>query len=80
MQARLESLAPATAQKNINLQVLRDVAIALPPELEQDEIVNNMDASLSIAANVALSIENVAMKSRWLRRSILRQAFTGELS
>ena len=80
MQARLESLAPATAQKNINLQVLRDVAIALPPELEQDEIVNNMDASLSIAANVALSIENGAMKSRWLRRSILRQAFTGELS
>jgi type I restriction enzyme S subunit len=34
----LDQFTPATAQKNINIEILRDVAVPLPPLTEQKEI------------------------------------------
>jgi type I restriction enzyme S subunit len=47
IQGRLEAYAPATAQKNINLEVLNNVAVPLPPSEEQIEIVGLFHAAVS---------------------------------
>ncbi|RBH01709.1 restriction endonuclease subunit S, partial [Xanthomonas oryzae pv. oryzae] len=39
----LEALAPATAQKNINLKVLNQVKLRIPPIKEQTEIVRHVE-------------------------------------
>lgn len=48
IQASLESYAPATAQKNINLSILNDVWIPLPPLRELEAIVARVDALLAL--------------------------------
>ena len=37
----LHRYAPATAQKNINLKILSELLIPLPPKIEQDKIIQN---------------------------------------
>jgi type I restriction enzyme S subunit len=44
--ADLDRFAPATAQKNINLAILNDVAVPVPPLAEQDEIVERVTSLL----------------------------------
>lgn len=42
-QAHLEDFAPATAQKNINLSILNEVLIPLPPMVEMSRLVQQLD-------------------------------------
>ena len=79
MQARLESLAPATAQKNINLDVLQQVAICLPPVAEQLNLVATIDQHLSLAAQVTMQSQQSLARAARLRQSILKRAFEGKL-
>lgn len=77
---KLAQYAPATAQKNINLQTLSQIALPLPPAAEQARIVAEVDRQFSVARNcheVALMSE--ARCSR-LRQSILKWAFEGKLA
>ena len=62
--SNLEAYAPATAQKNINLEVLFDVAVPLPPEAEQHLIVERCEELLSVAD----AAENTAMLKVVARR------------
>src|SRR2546422_10314522 len=48
----IERFAPATAQKNINLEILRDVAVPFPPQQEQAGIITEVERRLSMADNV----------------------------
>ncbi len=75
----LEQYAPATAQKNINLEILADVAIPLPPLYEQQKIVEEVEHRLSVAEGVEATIEANLKRSERLRQSILNQAFSGKL-
>lgn len=78
VQSRLEAFAPATAQKNINLEVLHNVAVPLPPMLEQREIVSRFRGALEAVTDcvkTAKSDETTAA----LRQSILKAAFEGRL-
>ena len=77
VQEDLERYAPATAQKNINLEVLEQVAIPLPPSNEQSELVRTATEMLD-AAEVLLRGE-VEHELDQLRQSILSAAFRGEL-
>jgi type I restriction enzyme S subunit len=76
---RLESFAPATAQKNINLDTLNNVVVPLPSFYEQKKIVNEIERYYSIADEVEKTVEQSLKQSERLRQSILKKAFEGKL-
>jgi len=78
-QRQLENDAPATAQKNINLNTLRQLAIPIAPLGEQLRIVDALERRLSILADLAMSTNNSLMRTDRLRQSILKRAFEGRL-
>ena len=57
LQAILEENAPAVAQKNINLQVLNNLHIPLPPLSLQQEFANKIQAIESMKAKVRQSLK-----------------------
>jgi type I restriction enzyme S subunit len=75
----LERYAPATAQKNINLEVLSGVAVPLPPLAEQSRVVAEVDRLLSVTADVNESAKASLRRTTRLRQSILKWAFEGRL-
>ena len=77
--ADLERYAPATAQKNINLAILKDLAIPFPPLAEQNVIAQEIDRHLSVADEVEKTITVELKRAEQLRQSILKKAFSGEL-
>ncbi|MDP1831128.1 MAG: restriction endonuclease subunit S [Geothrix sp.] len=76
---RLESYAPATAQKNINLETLSSLAVPLPPIEEQQAILAELDRRLSAADALAATLHTSLRRAERLRQSILERAFRGEL-
>jgi type I restriction enzyme, S subunit len=79
IQQKLEDEAPATAQKNINLEILKKIAIPLPPTNEQIHIVESLDKLLAAISSQILAIELGIKQSDTQRKNILKDAFTGQL-
>lgn len=79
VQQKLEDDAPATAQKNINLEILEKVAIPVPPTLEQHKIVQILDDSIDAANESNRAIDLSLKQSTAQRQNILRAAFSGQL-
>jgi type I restriction enzyme S subunit len=75
----LDRYAPATAQKNINLEMLSAVAVPLPPSAEQAEIKNRIDEAFSNIRFAEKVCETELARSGALRQSILKDAFAGRL-
>ena len=75
----LERYAPATAQKNINLAILKDLAIPFPSLAEQNVIAQEINRHLSVADEVEKTITVELKRAEQLRQSILKKAFSGEL-
>ncbi len=73
----IERYAPATAQKNINLEILSDVAAPLPPLREQKEILAEIDRRLSVTEELEATIKTNLKRAERLRDVILRDAFGG---
>ena len=78
-QKELESKAPATAQKNINLKVLNDLDIPLPALSEQHEIVRLVDDLLARERAAQQAAEQALASIDLMKKSILARAFRGEL-
>lgn len=76
---KLTQFAPATAQKNINLDVLQKVAIPLPPLAEQERIVAEVERRLSVVEELDSVVTANLQRASRLRQSILQKAFSGEL-
>jgi type I restriction enzyme S subunit len=76
MKQRLWELAPATAQKNINLATLHAIAIPLPPPAEQARIVAEVDRMMSFADFVESTARVTLARCEVLRTAVLRSAFT----
>ena len=76
---KLERYAPATAQKNINLHILTEVVLPLPPITEQEQIVAEVERCLSITDEVEKTITAELTRAERLRQSILKDAFSGKL-
>lgn len=75
----LDRYAPATAQKNINLEILESVAVPLMSVAEQQALVLEVSEKLD-AANRAENLINSKIKhSAALKASILTKAFSGGL-
>lgn len=78
--ASIEARAATTAgQYNLNLQGLRSLPIPLPTFVEQQKIVARVHHGLSLNDALHDVIEATCVRSAALRRSILEQAFRGEL-
>lgn len=73
--ANLDAYAPATAQKNINLEILNTVAVPLPPLSEIEAIVQ----AVGDVQTEAVETLGAVPDSVTLRQSILHAAFTGRL-
>ena len=78
LQQGLEDDAPATAQKNINLETLETLPIPLPPSCEQAAIVAAFEEAE--VADDLLMRDDVDVAAATLRRSVLAAAFRGELA
>jgi len=80
IQSDLEIFAPATAQKNINLEILYEVAVPVPPIDEQREIVKLIDSLFKTTENVEQQYQKAKSQLNHLNQSILSKAFRGELA
>lgn len=79
IQQQLEDDAPATAQKNINLEILEKVVIPVPPINDQLQIVQGLEDAFASASDQARAIELALKQSTAQRHNILRSAFSGQL-
>ncbi|MEY9441691.1 restriction endonuclease subunit S [Bradyrhizobium elkanii] len=71
--ANLLEFAPATAQKNINLEILTQVLIPLPPLAEQQQIVAKVDKLMALCDRLEASLEITAATRRRLLEALLAE-------
>ncbi len=64
---------------SINLTQLRSCPIPVPPLLEQQQIVAEIDRRLSVADEVERTVDASLAQAERLRQSILKRAFAGKL-
>lgn len=79
IKAELEYIAPATAQKNLNLKLLGKVEIKVPSLKEQEKIVEILEMQINDQENIVEKAENVIETIDVMKKSILAKAFRGEL-
>lgn len=75
----LAAFAPATAQANINIAILNDVAVPIPPHPEQQEIVRRVDALFKLADRIEAKVTAARQRVDTLTQAVLAKAFRGEL-
>ncbi len=64
---------------SINMTKLRRLPVPLPPRAEQTRILEAVEAHLSVADSVVMSIHSQTVRCNRLRQSILKWAFEGRL-
>ncbi|MCT4213154.1 restriction endonuclease subunit S [Elizabethkingia anophelis] len=79
IQKDIEKYAPATAQKNINLSILNEIAFPFPPIEEQQEIVSRTESLFTKAESIEKRYQILKEKIDNLPQAILHKAFKGEL-
>ncbi|MBU1932256.1 restriction endonuclease subunit S, partial [Patescibacteria group bacterium] len=75
----LDQFAPATSQKNINISILSNVAVPLPPFFEQHEIVRRVETLFELADAIEKRVAAAKERAEKLTQAILAKAFRGEL-
>ncbi|HUC25174.1 MAG TPA: restriction endonuclease subunit S [Streptosporangiaceae bacterium] len=80
MQDKLEQLAPATAQRNINLAILGALEIPYPELHYQALVIEEYDRQMSLITSLEAAVDVAIRKSARLHSSILADAFSGELA
>lgn len=78
-QQKLENEAPATAQKNINLEILERLPVPVPPPAEQVALVERLSGALSAARAQSDAIEHGLKQAAAQRKNLLKAAFAGQL-
>jgi type I restriction enzyme S subunit len=75
-----KSTATGTAQKTVALNSLRNFEIPYCPIEDQNKIVQEIEARLSVADKLEENINKSLQQAEALRQSILKRAFEGELA
>lgn len=75
----IESFAPATAQKNINLGILNEIYFLCPSIEEQTEIVRRVEELFAYADRIEARYHAARAQVDKLTPAILAKAFRGEL-
>ena len=76
---RLWAFAPATAQKNINLDTLENLIVPYCSIREQKEVVSQIESRMSVCENIEKTVNEALMQADAMRQSILKKAFEGDL-
>lgn len=76
---RLWAFAPATAQKNINLDTLENLIVPYCSLKEQQKVVDEIESRFSVCDSIEITIDTALQQAEALRQSILKQAFEGKL-
>ena len=77
--ARLQALGKGSAQANINMGTFENERFPFPPVAEQREIVATLDALAEETQRLTRLYERKLAALEALKKSLLHQAFTGEL-
>lgn len=77
--ADLQSFAPATAQKNINLRILDRLPIPVAPVPEQRRIVSKVEELFAKVDAIQNAVTNATDNVRVIESSVLNRAFSGHL-
>jgi type I restriction enzyme S subunit len=78
LKSHLEDFAPSTAQKNINLAILDEVLIPLPPLAEQKRIVEKVDELMALCDRLQDSQETRDQVRQKLRESAIASLMNAE--
>lgn len=76
---RIEAYAPATAQKNINLETLENLVVPYCSHAEQQALLSELESKLSEADQLDQTLATALQQAEALRQSILKRAFCGQL-
>jgi len=68
-----------TAIKRIILRKIKDALIIIPPFLEQQLIVDELESKLTVCDKIEETISQSLLQAESLRQSILKKAFEGKL-
>jgi len=74
-QDEIIKFAPATAQKNINLNIITSLLFPLPPLAEQKAIVEKVDKLMNIIDQLEQQIKHRKQLAEALMQTVLREAF-----
>lgn len=74
---RLWAFAPATAQKNINLDTLENLILPYCSLDEQREVISEIEARMTICDNIEKTVDTALQQAEAMLQSILKQAFEG---
>lgn len=72
--ADLLEFASATAQKNINLEILNAVLIPLPPLAEQQRILAKVDELIALCDRLEVQLTTTQAESSHLLEAVLQDA------
>lgn len=76
---RLWAFAPATAQKNINLDTLENLIVPYCSVEEQQLVIAEIEARMTICDSIEQTVDIALQQAEAMRQSILKKAFEGEL-
>ena len=76
---RLWAFAPATAQKNINLDTLENLIVPYCSVEEQKAVISEIESRMTICDNIEKTVDIALQQAEAMRQSILKKAFEGEL-
>ena len=76
---RLWAFAPATAQKNINLDTLENLIVPYCSIDEQRVVISEIESRLSVCDSIEQALDTALQQAEAMRQSILKDAFEGRL-
>lgn len=78
-QAYINRASGSSAQAHLYIGDTRNIPVALPPEAEQEAIVEAVEDQLSVIDHLEADLETKLKSAESLRQTILRHAFAGQL-
>ena len=74
---RLWAFAPATAQKNINLDTLENLIVPYCSIDEQQNVISEIESRMSVCDSIEQTVDAALQQAEAMRQSILKRAFEG---
>jgi type I restriction enzyme S subunit len=70
--SHLQDFAPSTAQKNINISILQEVLISLPPLAEQKRIVARVNQLMSLCDELEAKLRQAEADIEKLMNAVIK--------